>query len=883
MKKVLLLVAVVLAVSALLSQENHYEAGKAVIKLKQELKPMLNLGSSSTGIAEVDDLLRRLQISSVRPRFATNPKFSSPIDLSLILELSFDRQREPLGICNALARLAAVEYAEPIYIDTVLDIPSDYYYPYMRYFDALQAESAWSIHKGENGSSEVVIAIVDTGVNWKHPDMVQNIWQNLGEDANGNGYTIYYNGSAWVYDPGDLNGIDDDGNGKIDDLIGWDFMNNPEGDQDNDPYDSSGHGTNVSGIANARTNNAGIGVASVAWNVKTMPISCSFNNTSIYRGYDAIIYAAETGAKVINCSWGGIYPSQANQAAVNYAWSLGSVIVAASGNSNNTIPLYPSAYQNVVAVALVRNSGVHTVATYGVQVDVCAPIDSIYTTVGNSYGYVSPATSYACPIASSLIALIWSYNPTWTNAQVVAQLTASCDDVNPYNPAAKQNLLGYGRLNAYQALSETGIVPTPGLKLAVQEFGEPSDTNGNKAIEPGEQFSLNFVLRNYAILTSASALNITLSCSDASVSILNNSFSGSIGADGILNVEDAFLIQVSPTATAKYVTFYLNCSAEVPILVGSQIRYDVLLNAPGIFIWEGYPNSRNMSGTYLRDRLVDQGYACALGNNYNINGTLFPPSLHGFDAVFLSFGIVGGNIYRLSSNRMFDAIRNYLEEGGKLYIEGGDVIARDIAVYFPEVEPGLNGDDILWPLLGIAAADDGATNALSSLSGEQGWLTLDLLFTASSQTQSQSMDKYTPNLNGLDAFIEDDYGTVAVQSLGAHNQRVFLMSYALRELVDGQFPHTRLELLNRILAFFFAGELLLPAPRNPTIEVTAPGTICLFWEYPFAVDQFTVYAADSPQGIYTPAGTVSGTTQICLPAQQRRFFKVIASRVFGLD
>jgi subtilisin family serine protease len=855
--------------------------GVTVLKLKPELKPALRLSGNSTGIGEIDDLARRLGVTGIRPRFKTDPKHSSPTDLSLILRLDLPPGLDPIGAGNAFSRLGSVAWAEPIFIEEALDVPNDYYYPYMRYFDALQAEQAWTVHKGESGG-ETVIAIVDTGVNWKHPDMAENIWNNLGEDANGNGYTIYYTGSAWAYDPGDLDGIDGDANGKIDDLIGWDFWNDANGNQDYDPWDSGGHGTGVAGIANARTNNGGIGLASTAWNVKTMPISTSNDNSYIYAGYEGIIYAAEMGADVINCSWGGIYPSQANQAVIDYAWSLGVVIVAASGNSGNQIPLYPSSYRHVVTVGNVRNSGVHAGSTYGVQLDVCAPMDSIYTASGSGYAYVGGATSYCSPIASSLAALIRSQHPDWTNQQVADQIAGCCVDVNPYNTAAKQNLLGYGRLNAYNAVSGT-CVPTPGLKLAVQEKGDPADTDGDLAVEPGEQFSFNFTLRNYAQQTSTAALSISLTCSNPVVTILNGSYSGAIGADDVLEVADAFLVEVSPTALSQYVTFYLNCSADVPVMVGSALRYDVLVNAPGIYIWEGYPNSRNLSGVYIRDQLSAQSYRCTYGKEYSLDSDNFPSSLLGFDAVFLSFGIVGGNCYRLFNNRMFDAVRQYLEAGGRLYIEGGDVIAWDIANYFPEVEPGLDGDDILYPLLGIAAADDGsASNTLGSLSGAAGWHTLGLLFTGSTQTYSRSMDFYLPDQNGVDAFSEDDYGTVAVQSLGSHGQRVFAMSYALRELVDGAAPNTRLELLNRILDFFLSPELELPGVLDLSVEATAGDSLLLDWDYPFAVDEFLIYGEDDPEGEFDAQEATTQATGLMLPLQQRRFFRVKAVRQFGL-
>ncbi|MDZ4121429.1 MAG: S8 family serine peptidase, partial [Candidatus Cloacimonadaceae bacterium] len=517
---------------------------------------------------------------------------------------------------NSLLNDPHIEYAEPIYIDQSLAAPNDPNYGTSLYFSALQAEDAWDIHKGELGSQPVILAVVDTGVRWTHPDLAENIWQNLGEDANGNGYTMFHNGSAWVLDVGDLNGIDDDGNGKIDDLIGWDFMLDAFGNQGHDPYESGGHGTSVSGIANSRTNNS-IGVASLAWNVVLMPLSCSHPGapSTVYRGYDAIIYAAENGADIINCSWGGTSFSQANQDAIDYAYALGSVIIAAAGNSNNSTPIYPAGYQNVVAVGSVLNDGSKTsVSNFGSYLSVSAPTQSVGTTSGSGYSIVNNATSYASPIASSLAALIKSYHPTWTNDQVVQQLVATCDNIDAMNPG-KEKALGQGKLNAYRALSEINPIPNQELKLAMHQVRTPNDENNNRAIEPGETVSLNLTLRNFAYGAASNNVSYLLSCSDPLVTIHQNSHSGSIAADSYVYLDDAFSFYVAPTATSKYVNFTLHISADLPIAFGSSISFQMLINAGGIFVWEGRASGRDMSGAYIRNRLQAMSYHTTYGTS----------------------------------------------------------------------------------------------------------------------------------------------------------------------------------------------------------------------------------------------------------------------------
>jgi len=781
------------------------QSGSIVFKLKSEYKSQLSEGSLFTGISELDIRLQGLGVSSVKPRFsydkAKNP--SGAVDLSLILEARFHPSIHPLAVVNALASDPRVQYAEPLYIDQAFAVPDDPNYAAALYFAPLMAEAAWDIHKGEDGAQPVVLAVMDTGVRWSHADLGANIWNNLGEDANSNGYTIYFNGSTWVYDPGDLNGLDDDGNGKADDLIGWDFMLNDVGDQNYDPYESGGHGTTVSGIANARTDNS-TGIASLAWNVSLMPLSGTYSGapTSVYRGYDGILYAAEMGADVINCSWGGTGFSQAAQDVVDYASSLGIIVVAAAGNSGNTIPLYPASYRNVMAVASVYNSGVkYSGSNYGAYIDVAAPTESVGAFSGSGYTLVSSATSYASPIASSLTALVRSYNPAWSREEVITRVIGSCDDIDALNPG-KENGLGQGRLNAYRALSDVNPQPDDELRFGLLSFN-PVDANANQAVEPDETFSLNLRLRNYSWAVGSASVNYTLSSSDPSVNILQPNHSGSVDPDAYVELTDVFEVYVSPSATSKYVSFNLAISADKAVVQGANLSLKVLINAGGHFVWEGVASSRNMSGVYIRNRLQ------ALGMSV-VYGTDFPASFYSFESVWLSFGMAGANIVRFDKPSMYGALKTYLESGGKVYIEGGEVVGFDMGYYLPDVEGSLDAHEVLWPLLGLTSAADGTNNPIDRLSAEEGWICRPLVFTASNQTVSNFIDTYSPAPGAFSAFTESGYGTVGNEFIGTHGQRVFLLSYPLAELVDGSAPNTRTELIDRVAAFFTS-----PSPQMP--------------------------------------------------------------------
>ncbi|MCB5286494.1 MAG: S8 family peptidase [Candidatus Cloacimonetes bacterium] len=815
MRRSLMTLLILIAVSFISAETANYESGRITLKLKTDSSRSAN----STGIAELDAKLRSFGMTQVSQRFESFRK--SPFALQRILEIQIDPKYDALGVCNALSGHPQIEYAEPIYIDEVLDAPDDTYYIDTLNFASMQAEAAWDIHKCEDGTEPVIIAIVDTGVPWKHPDLAENIWNNIGEDANGNGYTMYHNGSAWVMDTGDLNGLDDDGNGKIDDLIGWNLIANSVGDENNDPTDPGGHGTRVAGLAGARTNNA-LGAAALSWNPILMPISCSYpgQTSSIYRGYEGIIYAAENGAHIVNCSWGSTGFSAAARDAIAYAQSLGIIVVAAAGNSGNAIPLYPAAYPGVVAIASLMNDGSKwSGSNYGGYVDAGAPNESVYSTAGSAgYSISTGATSYASPIGAAMLALIRSQNPSWTNAQVIKQFKATCDDINALNPT-RENLLGEGKINAFSALTEIEPAQYEKLHLALFEVRAPSDANANDAVEPGESFLLNLTLRNYSDF-SANA-QILLSSTSPDVIINQSTINTVLPADDWLFLDEVFSISVMPGTPSQYISFMLTISSAMPILSGNTANFKILIHNGGSFVWEAKAGARNQSGTFIKNTLSGMGKQV-------VHGSDFPASFLSFDAVYLSFGALDTNVGRLNSPTMFYAIKNYLEAGGRIYIEGADAVGYDLTAYFPLIDGIHDGHEIIWPLLGIASASDGSTNIINHLAGQNG-PTRNLLYTSSDQTNNDFIDLYEPvPIAAIAAFVEDDYGVVGIASEGAYGQRSLVFSYAMAELSDTPLGSTRQDFMISLIGFFEDDEVTLPVTLS-SFQVNWQNCAILQW------------------------------------------------------
>jgi thermitase len=348
---------------------------------------------------------------------------------------------------SALAELEqkpGVQYAEPNYRASALEIPDDPQWQQQWALTKINAPQAWDIAHCQG----TVIAILDTGAYLEHPDLSNALWTNPGEIAN--------------------NGLDDDGNGKVDDIHGWHFEQNCTTGTcvpNENPIiqDENGHGTHVTGIAAAETNND-TGVASASWGARAMIVRVldEYGDGYYFDIAAGMVYAADNGAQVINLSLGGESASQLLQDAANYAYNKGALVVAAAGNNGGPV-LYPAACDHVVAVAATdANDQRLSFSNQGPEIDIAAPGDSIISTWLPPYlYYYKRGTSMAAPHVSAAAALLWSWRPNWSNQQVEQRLETQADDVNSDLYPGPDPYLGWGRLNLYRVLAGLPPGPTP--------------------------------------------------------------------------------------------------------------------------------------------------------------------------------------------------------------------------------------------------------------------------------------------------------------------------------------------------------------------------------------------------------------------------------------
>ncbi len=558
-------------------------------------------GKARSGLPSVDALFDRYQVRQVVPEvpFAQPWDRDGDIKFSNVFRVEVEPTDDILQIIEKFNDDPNLVLAEaiPIYYPEEVTpyIPNDPYFASEWHLTKIQAHYAWGMWNGATpGSDTVVVAIIDTGVDWDHPDLIHNLWNNLGEDANGNGKTVIWDGSQWIFDPGDVNGVDDDGNGYVDDFVGWDFCGANTGNfqPDNDPHSSPYqgfmgmlmHGTHVAGTASPTTDN-GTGVAGPGFQAKIMAIKVAFDNDinnepGVYASASSYLYAARSGAHIINCSFGGPGYSGLVQSAINTAHNVyGCIVVAAAGNDNQNNQLhhhYPSDYQNVVAVAAL-NSGDQkaSFSNYGAPIDISAPgvniWSTVYKNVGGGYqGAGWSGTSMASPVVAGSIALLKAFFPTKPNTWLEQRIIDSADPIDDMNPSYV-GMLGSGRVNLYAAIAQ-GIYPNLHFQAySVQVVGQESGD-----LSPGQTANVRVTLKNengWHVATNVTAvlrsLNNGIVVLD-SVGSFPNISGGSIG----INLVDVFQIKVDSSATIGSIPMELYVTANQD----SAYPYDVTLN-----------------------------------------------------------------------------------------------------------------------------------------------------------------------------------------------------------------------------------------------------------------------------------------------------------------
>lgn len=516
---------------------NDYMAKTIIIKVK----PMYASACSATKIEHplfkslssiigVINLHKKFPYDKT-PEKEMNSAGQKYADLSLIYELNYTTN---YFIEKAISKLLAsgiLIYAEPHFIPKTTYNPSD---PLANatsqyHLQTVNAFNAWNVNKGD---SSIVIGITDTGTDPTHSDLFNNTKRNYNDVVDGS---------------------DNDGDGYIDNYMGWDL-----GSNDNDPtYQGSAHGVHVSGIAAASTDNAN-GGAGLGFNCKFLPVKIADASGSLIAAYEGIKYAADHGCTSINCSWGGGGSSQFGQDIIDYATiNKNCLVVCAAGNNGLDGDFFPAAYNYVLAVANTSaNDAKYSNSNYGYFVDVCAPGDAVNSTwPGNSYTQLT-GTSMASPVVAGAAGIVKKQFPSYNGLQIGQRLKVTADDIYAINPVYI-NKLGTGRINLYRALTD------PASPSVVFSDIKTIDHNDNVLIS-GDTLFITGIFTNY--LDPTSALNVTVTPLSGFATVIDNTT-----ALGVINMLASTTNTLDP--------FRFKLTGVIPI--NQSMSFEVLMQDGG--------------------------------------------------------------------------------------------------------------------------------------------------------------------------------------------------------------------------------------------------------------------------------------------------------------
>ncbi len=437
-----------------------------------------------TGLQEFDTKTSQLNIYSMErvypflDNIEPTPKIrENLLSLRRTYYVRYHSNTAPEQVADDLKITRGVIYAEPLIVHHLHTpvpkiSPNDPEFRNQPELKLLGLPEAWDVVKGNEGSPKVIIAIVDTGAEWTHVDLLDNVWTNPNE-------------------------IPDNG---VDDVHGVNFANKNE--NDNDPFHlGNDHGTLVAGAAGAVTNN-GIGVAGASWNAELMHINAYcrawWGRAGICWGYEGILYAAANGADIINASWGGSIHGNTRfyDESIDLATDMGALIVAAAGNDSRNLDLfnqYPADHPRVLSVGATEKDTrkLAKFSNYGKTVDVFAPGVKIRTTdLNNDYDYVN-GTSFASPLVAGVAALVKTVQRDIPPDSLREFIRASSENMDDDNPNYKGEL-GRGFVNAFE--STKASVSFPVIRLLNWQW---TDNDGNLDNATGNEVTITAELMNY--------------------------------------------------------------------------------------------------------------------------------------------------------------------------------------------------------------------------------------------------------------------------------------------------------------------------------------------------------------------------------------------------
>ena len=679
----------------------------------------------------------------------------------------FDGKEDVEEFVSGVSSYPDVEIAEPNHLYRLYLEPNDPRFDDQWHLQDIKCPQGWDL---QTGGRDVVIAVVDAGIDTAHPDLNGNLWRNIDEVLDGN---------------------DTDGNGYPDDIVGWDWTGG-----DNDPTPTyfgfpgwppdEDHGTWCNSIANAVTDNER-GVAGVAYNVQMMGLRVTYPNEpgliSTPFAINAMHYARMNGAKVISNSWGGYYFSTPVNNAIQVAHEAGLVICAAAGNDRSETIHYPAGYDNVIAVGGTDQQnhswccGPDCGTNFGYWVDVCAPAVDLLgcDTDGEGSDIYESAmgTSGSCPQVAGLAALLFSKYPDSSNTFIENTIFETCDPID--DTLYENGKLGCGKINVFKALARYNYC-WPSLC----DFSVSDSINGNNNGRPeaGDTCRLTISLTNDFPWADASDLLVGISCPNPAIRFIDSTafFSGLTSSDTLENTDELVfeILEMSP----DWVTFTVSYLEATPSPVSNPDTFSFLVGFPLLLVDDD-------NGGIYEDKYINALDEIGIMYEYWDNEDAGCPDSGKISHHPVVVWFTGDDSTTTLTSEEQTSLGSYLESGGRLFLTGQN-IAQDIS-----------GKSFLQDYLKCSFVSPSVSgNFVRGIEGDEVGDSLNIL-TGLNQT---SRDGITA-VGGADnvIFYDDTYFAGIKYTEG--ERRVVFFSFGLEGIIPHSAYSSKAFVMNRVITW----------------------------------------------------------------------------------
>lgn len=835
---VLLLFGVLLPLQAAPVQLD-YLPGKLLVRFTHDVQLQMDGKSVTSADAELNRLLTRFDAYAFKgtyePYIIQNEQFRefTRNDKTIFFPEATDIEL----VMAEFNQLSSVDEAIPDWLMPVDETcPTDD--PNLAsqwWINKTQAKDAWCLN---TGSPEILVVAIDSGTDWDHPDYIGHLWRNEVEDPDGDVLNYQSLTADYILSGTGDDGVDNDGNGLVDDFLGYDFVAsasspNPNEDSnsiDNNPIDFNGHGTGCAG-ALAQVGNNGIGTAGMAYNTTLLGMRCGYENSAgngliiTSSALQGIAYAVDKGAQVINMSYGGPqFISQVNTAMVN-AWNSGALLFGAAGNDGVGSLHYPSGYDNVIAVGATNSSDARAnFSNYGAWVDISAPGVGCFTGWFNDTYTSWDGTSVASPIAAGVGALVIDAFPDSSNTFWRMVVEATTDEITTDQP------LGTGRVNAYKAVTQFKYPEMSIDSVAVQNAGE------NGFPDPGETFNVYVELSNELGWMDAENVTITVSFDNDDLTATTNDVNIGTIEDGASanNAEALIAVEVAEDAEeGVFVNMFVTVTADPnDYVIETQQRF--LLGTPQVLLVDD--DGGDDFETFISADLDSLGEVYF---SYDVDELGASPSLATLTRQPVVIWMTGNVVDPLSEDEQ-NAISDALEAGIHVFLFGQTIHNQ------------LEGTDFYADVLHATAGEGSvAFHGVDAVEGVGGPVIDDQRLVmiggsgAGNSTGPDVVDAVAPGLVGYRYLVASGVGAPAGVFVGGEEDaKLMYLPFAFEAVSGDNNTTSREEVLHGVLNWFrglndvpfvggseklpteFAIESAYPNPFNPstTLRVNVPAT-----------------------------------------------------------